>query len=310
MKDVDGIGAAALVVAATGAGFVLTDYETLLGDLEKVPQGISEFVLCDLGTDDSNRERFVEKMANLAKRCRVTYVDHHYLPEETKRALKKSGVALVHDAEECASMLCYQTFKDSLPKEALNIALYGAVTDYMDSSPMAKRLMEKTDRQYILAEATLLAHAVGRMGDKDGFPETVARELSRMKKPHEIDNVGELALLQLRETTRIAEVVRRKGKKMGNLAYMKTTEYSTGNVAKLLIGAFDVPVAASFKEKQKGWCEVSLRGTSECTIHLGKTIGKIALEMGGSGGGHKLAAGCHIPAAKVQRVLRELNAVL
>ena len=307
VKDVDGIGAAALVVAAKRALFLLTDYETLLRDLDRVPKGTTEFVLCDLGTDDSNRDAFVEKMAALASRCRVTYVDHHYLPEATKRALARSGVTIVHDAEECASMLCYKTFRDSLPKESLDIALYGAVTDYMDSSPLAKRLMEKTDRQFILAEATLLSHAIGRMGDKEGFPEMVARELSRMKKPHEIDRVGELALLQLREATRISEEVKRRGRRMGNLAYMRTTEYSTGNVAKLLIGAFDVPVAASFKEKQKGWCEVSLRGTSECKVHLGKTIGRIALQLGGSGGGHKVAAGCHIPAARVQSMLRALS---
>jgi single-stranded-DNA-specific exonuclease len=307
VKDVDGIGAAALVIAARRADFVLTDYENLIEELDRVPKNIGELVLCDLGTDDSTRQRFIEKMVGLASRCKVTYIDHHFLPEAAKKKLTGGGVRLVHDGKECASMLTYLTFKDSLPEGVRNIALFGAVTDYMDSSETCKKMMEKTDRQYILVESTLLALAVARMGDREGFPQMVARELAKMKQPHEIDNVAELALEQLKEVGLMARQVRSRGRKIGRLAYMKTNQYSTGNVAKLLIAAFDVPVGASFKEKQKGWCEVSLRGTSECRAHLGKTIGRLALKVGGSGGGHKLAAGCHIPSGKVDQVLRELS---
>lgn len=307
MKDVDGVGAAALVVAAKGASYHLTDYDLLINDLEKVPLGVSEFVLCDIGSDDSSRDSLMRKLVNLATRCKVTYIDHHYIPSSAKEALVRGGVNLVHDTGECASMLCYATFRDSLPMEASSIALYGAVTDYQDSSPMGRRLMEKTDRQFILAEATLLSLALGRMGGQRGFPEKIVRELSRMKKPHEIEDVPRLALEQLRVETRVSQVVRRNGRKEGRLAYMKTSQYSTGNVAKLLIGAFDVPVGVSFKEKQRGWYEVSLRCTSDCRIHLGRTIGKIALSLGGHGGGHRVAAGCRIPTAKVQPLLSELE---
>ena len=307
MKDIDGIGAVSLVVAATGADFLLSDYETLIDDLDRVPRDTSSLIICDLGTDDSTRGEFIEKLAEFASRgCSVTYIDHHYMPARAKKMISKGGIRLVHDARECASMLTYVTFRDSLPSDAMKIALYGAVTDYMDTSPMGRRLMEKTDRHFILAESMLLSHAIARVDSESGFRRTVVKELSAMRLPHEIKRVADLALAQLRAETALAKEVKRIGRKEGRLAVVKTTENSTGNVAKLLIGAFDVPLGVSYRDKEDGWCEVSLRSTSELKIHLGKSISQIALRLGGNGGGHMKAAGCRVPRSKVKEMLREL----
>ena len=77
-------------------------------------------------------------------------------------------------------------------------------------------------------------------------------------------------------------------------------------MSKVLLGAFDVRVGVALKEKQEGWYEVSLRSTSECRVHLGKAIGKIAARLGGSGGGHRKAAGCRIPASGMEEMLDAL----
>ena len=76
---------------------------------------------------------------------------------------------------------------------------------------------------------------------------------------------------------------------------MRTEESATGNVAKLLLGAFGVSLGVAYKEKPGGLAEFSLRSTSESKIHLGKEIGVIAQAHGGSGGGHEKAAGCSVP---------------
>jgi len=307
VKDVDGLGSAALVVAATGAAVLLSDYDDLLENLARVPPGTEEFVLCDLGADNANLEHFLRAVKSISKGARVTYIDHHYMAPTTKRRLKKSGIRLVHDEGECSSMLAYLTFKESLPEGARLVALCGAVTDYMDDSPAARKLMEQADRQFVLLEATMLAYALGRKGAQDGFPEMVVSELSKMKRPHEIAGVPRLAVGQLVEVARLGEHVKEQGKKMGRLAYMITTQHSTGNVAKLLVGAFEVPVGVALKEKQAGWYEVSLRSTSECRVHLGRTIDKIASRLGGNGGGHRKAAGCRVPVSRVDEMLAELS---
>jgi RecJ-like exonuclease len=212
----------------------------------------------------------------------------------------------VHDTSECASILTYLTFRKVLPERARLIALCGAVTDYMDDAPVAKKLMEQGDRQFVLYEASMLSFALGGMEAKEGFPELVVEELSKMKHPHEIPGVPQAAMEELEKVSRLGDQVKAQGKKKGRLAYMVTTQYSTGQIAKLLIGAFEVPVGVAMKEKQQGWYEVSLRSTSEGRVHLGRTIAKISARLGGSGGGHRKAAGCRVPVSKVKEMLGAL----
>ena len=307
VKDVDGVGAAALVKAATGAEVVLSDYVTLMEDLRTVPKDADAFVLCDLGSDNSNVDEFVSSMGSIAAHAKVTYIDHHLMSKQTERGLKRAGVRVVHDEAECAAMLAYLTFRGTLPPKAKTIALLGAVTDYMDDSPRAKEMMEQADRQFVLLEATMLAYAMARKAGRGGFPDMLVEELSKMKHPHEIPGVPELAVEQLSVMVALEEVVRRKGKRMGGLAYMVTTQRSTGNVAKLLVGGFGVRVGVALKEQERGWYEVSLRCTSDCKVHLGKAIGKIASGLGGSGGGHRKAAGCRIPTGRMKDMLNALS---
>lgn len=306
-KDVDGLGAAAITVAATGAEVMLSDYDDLIENLHKVPDGAEHLVICDLGTDNADLEDFMGELKRILKGGKVTYVDHHFMSEGTKRRLRKAGVKLVHDTKDCSSMLAYITFKDSLPEGAKLVALCGAVTDYLDDSRRAKKMMEQADRQFVLLEASMLSYALGAKAKDPGFPEVVVSELAAMKPPHEIAGVPAAAVEQLDEVAELGARVKSEGKKLGRLAYMETTQYSTGNVAKLLIGAFGVPVGVSYKQKQPGWFEVSLRGTSESKVHLGRAVSKISAVLGGSGGGHRKAAGCRVPVSAMDELLAKLS---
>ena len=305
-KDVDGLGSCSLAVAATGGKVILSDYDDLVDNLKLVPDDADRLVISDLGADSANFPLYLEQIKRIAKHAEVTHIDHHYMSQDAKRRVRKAGVHLVHDTSECASILTYKTFEKALPERARLIALCGAVTDYMDDAPIAKKLMEQGDRQFVLLEATMLAYALGGMEGEEGFPERVVVELSEMKHPHEIKGVPEAALAELERMARLGEFVKAEGRKKGRVAYMVTTQYSTGNVAKLLIGAFGVPVGVAMKQKQEGWYEVSLRSTSEARVHLGRTIAKISERLGGSGGGHRKAAGCRVPVAGVDEMIRAL----
>jgi RecJ-like exonuclease len=306
-KDVDGLGSGSIAVAATGGEIILSDYDDLLENLRKIPDDADRLVITDIGADSADFPEYLKEMKRIAKHAEVIHIDHHYMSAQRKRQARKAGVHLVHDTSECASILAYRTFKDRLPEQARLIALCGAVTDYMDDAPYAKKLMEQGDRQFVLLEASMLSFALGGMEGKEGFPEMVVRELAKMRHPHEIPGVPEAAVVELQRVAKLGEVVKAEGKKMGKLAYMVTTQYSTGQVAKLLIGAFGVPVGVAMKQKQEGWYEVSLRSTSETKAHLGQTIAKIAARLGGSGGGHKKAAGCRIPSSKLDEMLSALS---
>jgi single-stranded DNA-specific DHH superfamily exonuclease len=310
VEDVDGLSSAALVTAATGAEVVLTDYADLMRNLGRVPKDARKVVICDLGADSAESGAFVEKLVNLSRRAEVTYLDHHFLARRAEVELARSGVDLVHDVGECASILTYQKFESSLPEGAKKVALLGAVTDGMDDRPRAARLMEQGDRQFVLFEASLLSHALSFVGGKMGFRRVVVRELARMKQPHEVEGVARYALKQLAAEQELSERIRQLGHRMGNLAYVETNQYSGLMVANLLKGAFGVHVGVAMKAGRGGWREITLSGTSECAVHLGKTIGRIAAKLGGSGGGHELASGCRIPDGRQKEMLAELAACL
>ena len=310
VKDADGLCSAALVIAARGGTFRLTDYDDLIGALDCIPSEADELVLCDLGTDPSRFPQFKVKIQQLAKRVKVTYIDHHYLSDEMKAELTGLGISMVHDVGECASMLTYSTFKDALPVRSSYLALFGAVTDYLDSSPLAGRMMERFDRQFVLLESTLLSYAIANQGRYEKYLEMLVQALSRMELPHNIEGVSGYALEQAETVRRLEGEAGKKGVVLGKLAYMETEQSSTGNVAKLLLGAFDVLVGVSFRAKQDGKCEMSLRCTSDCGVHLGQTISEIAGRHGGNGGGHAKAAGCTVPAGEAIPVLGELESRL
>jgi RecJ-like exonuclease len=207
-------------------------------------------------------------------------------------------------------MLTYVTYRSGLPEGGRLLALYGAVTDYMDGSADATQMMETFDRQFVLLECTMLAYALAKNGRDYAYAEMLVKELALMKAPHSIDEVGKDALEQAEVVRKLADEVKSKGTRMGKLAYMKTAESATGNVAKLLLGAFGVAVGVAYKEKAGGVAELSLRSTSESGIHLGKEIGIIAQKHGGSGGGHEKAAGCSVPSSEVQGLLADLESRL
>src|SRR5579862_9016649 len=105
-------------------------------------------------------------------------------------------------------MLTYLTYKDELPDGARLLALYGAVTDYMDTSANASQMMETFDRQFVLLECTMLAYALAKNGRDYAYPEMLVRELAGMKAPHAIDDVGQAALEQAEVVRRLADDVR------------------------------------------------------------------------------------------------------
>ncbi len=307
VKDIDGLSSAALVRAATGCDFLLVDYDSLFAALDNLPAGLGELYICDLGTDQSRFSAFAQRLEDLSEKVLVTYIDHHYLAPEDRAGLKRLPIELVHSERDCAGMLTYLHFKDSLPPEAAMVALYAAVTDYLDDSRNAKAIMETYDRHMIMLESSLLSYALAKNGKDPAYPRTLVTKLSEMRLPHQVPGVVEEAVAQADVVARLIKKVKTEGKILENVAYFETKQTSTGLVAKLLLGAFAAPVGVAYKRKAPDRVEMSLRCTSKCKVHLGKTIGAIAAKHGGNGGGHARAAGCTVPASEALKVIRELD---
>lgn len=302
-KDVDGLASAAIVKMATDAEVGLVNYGDLIENL-KVVKDTDQVYICDLGLNETLREPFLNEVERIKRFAAVTYIDHHPLEPEWRKKLVDVGIELEHSLDECTAVLAYMKFRSIVKRRASVLAAYGAITDFMDDRLVAKKIISRHDRQFVLLESTLLSYALVGAGDDKAFRGRVVEELSALKFPHEIEGVVEYSRRGLEATAHLMSEVAEKGVKGDWTAHMEAKEGSTGTVANLLIGAFDVPVGVAYRYiRDEDIYEVSLRESYDGEFDLGKIVSMVTRIIGGSGGGHKKACGARIPSALLKEFL-------
>jgi len=310
-EDADGISSAALIRQAFGGDTVLVDYPGQMETLEKIASDdkLKTLFICDLGLSKKNQDEFVQILANLGKRhVSVTYIDHHDIDSKIFKQLEKIGVKMIHDVNECTSVLVYTKFKSKLNEHASFVAACAAITDYMEDRPKGSKLLQMFDRQFALVSATVLTYnIVGHQKDPD-YLLYLVEELSESKYPHEIPNTYEFAKIQVEKLAQIMGKVKKGVKTMKNLGYMELADSGASGAVNFVLGFSGKDVGVAFKERvDHGIYAVSVRGSKDCKLHLGKIVNTLATDLGGSGGGHDKACGAVIPKSKIKTFLKEFN---
>ena len=313
-EDADGISSAALIKQAFGGETILTDYPGMMDDMEplRIDEKLKELYICDLGLNKKNESDFVELLTQLRKRSvKIAYIDHHDLDKKIINQLKKIKVTVVHDTNECASVQVYDTYKKKLNDHAPFIAACAAITDYMEDRPIGSKLLQIFDRQFALISATVMTYnIVGHQKEPD-YLLYLVDELSESKYPHEIPNSFEFAQLQVEKLASIIAKVKEKMKLKKNLGYMEITDSGASGAVNFVLGLSGKDVGVAYKERiDYGVYAVSVRGSKQCKIHLGRLINKITNDIGGSGGGHDKACGASIPKDKITKFINTLNTSL
>jgi len=313
-EDADGISSAALIKQAFGGDTILVDYPGMIDVLESLRNDgkLKKLFICDLGLNKQTNDYFVDLLTELRKKqISVTYVDHHDIDPKVITKLKKIKVKLIHNTSECTSVLVYDTFKKKLSEHSTFVAACGAITDYMESKPIASKLLQMYDRQFALVNATVLTYnIVGHQKDPD-YLLYLVDELSESKFLHDIPNTYEFAQIQVGKLAGIMSKVRKSMKISKNLAYMEMLDSGASGAVNFVLGFSGKDVGIAYKERvDKGIYAVSVRGSSSCKTHLGRLVSSIAGKVGGSGGGHDKACGAVIPKDKMKKFLREMNSRL
>jgi len=310
-EDADGISSAALIRQAFGCDTVLVDYPGQMETLEKIASDdkLKTLFICDLGLSKKNQDEFVQILTKLRKRhVSITYIDHHPIDSKIRKQLEKISVKMIHDVNECTSVLAYTKFKSKLNEHAIFVAVCAAITDYMDDRPIGSKLLQMFDRQFALISATVLTYnIVGHQKDPD-YLLYLVEELSESKYPHEIPNTYEFAEIQVEKLAHIMTKVKKGMKPMTNLAYMELSDSGASGAVNFVLGFSGKDVGVAFKERvDHGIYAVSIRGSKDCKLHLGKIVNTLATDLGGSGGGHNKACGAVIPKSKMMTFLKEFN---
>ena len=310
-EDADGISSAALIKQAFGGSSILVDYPGMMHSMEPLrdDKKLKELYICDLGLNKKNESEFVELLTTLRKRSvKVTYIDHHDLDKKIISKLEKSKVKVIHDINECTTVQVYNAFKKKLNDHAAFVAACAAITDYMEDRPLGSKLLQIFDRQFALISATVLTYnIVGHQNDPD-YLLYLVDELSESKYPHQIPNSYEFAQLQVEKLASVISKVKKSMKVIKNLGHMEILDSGASGAVNFVLGLSGKDVGVAYKERvDYGIYAVSVRGSKNCKVHLGKIVNKLATEVGGSGGGHDKACGASIPKANIKKFIKNLN---
>ena len=313
-EDADGIGAASLIRQAFGGETRLVDYPGLMNELEmlKNNDSLKLLYICDLGLSKTNQDQFVELLATLRKkRVSVTYIDHHDLDEKIKKKITALKVKLIHNINECTTVQVHDAFKSKLNDHSAFLAACSAITDYMEDRPLGSKLLQKFDRQFALLEATVLTFTITSHQKDNEYLLYLVDELNESKYPHDIPNSFEYARMQAEKISGVIQKVKDNMKMMKNLSYMEVTDSGASMVVNFVLGMSGKDVGVSYKLREDhGIYAVSIRGSRNCKLHLGKIVNPLATELGGSGGGHDKACGAVIPKDKILVFLKKFNSKL
>ena len=289
-EDCDGISSAALIRQAFGGDSILVDYPGQMEALNQVvlDKKLKSLFICDLGLSEKTQDEFIDILSRLRKNnVSVTYIDHHDIDPNVIIALEKIKVKVIHDINECTTVQVYHAYKSKLNDHASFVATCAAITDYMEDRPIGSKLLQIYDRQFALISATVMTYnIVGHQREPD-YLQYLVEELADSKFPHDIPNTYEFAQIQVEKLSQIIAKVKKGMKLMSNLGYMEILDSGASGAVNFVMGLSGKDVGVAYKERiDHGIYAVSVRGSKDCKVHLGRIVNRLATSLGGSGGGH------------------------
>ena len=310
-EDCVGISSAALIRQAFGGDAILVDYPGQMEALNQVvlDEKLKSLFICDLGLSKKTQDEFIDLMARLRKnKVAITYIDHHDIDPTVVTALEKLKVKVIHDINECTTVQVYNAYKSKLNDHASFVATCAAITDYMEDRPLGSKLLQIYDRQFALISATVMTYnIVGHQREPD-YLQYLVEELADSKFPHDIPNTYEFAQIQVEKLSQMIAKVKKGMKTMTNLGYMEILDSGASGAVNFVMGLSGKDVGVAYKERvDHGIYAVSVRGSKNCKVHLGKIVNLLATSLGGSGGGHDKACGAVVPKPKIKKFITELN---
>ena len=271
---------------------------------------LKRLFICDLGLSKKTQGKFVHIVKEIIfKGIKVTYFDHHDISAEVKKELKESGVTLIHSVEECTSVQIYNKFKNKLNSHAAFFAASAALTDYLETRPLASTIVSRYDRQFLMLEATALSYMISSNQHNEDFLLKAVDTMADMKYPHEIEGGFDIAEQYAKKVAEGVRAVQGSIVTKKNVAYTQSvSDLSASVIVNFVLGISEKPVAMVYRLKEDiGSYIISIRASNTCPVHLGRIVNEVASNMGGSGGGHEKACGAVVPKDKLEEFIDAID---
>lgn len=304
--DGDGLCAGALTLAAyPHANLFFTHPYGLLEDLENAKEG-DNVIICDVALPEPKLSALLEAFSEFNKCGEITYIDHHPLPKGLTKKVFPGKI--LHNIHCSTSELAYKFLGEKLSRLLNRVAIFGAVADYMDNTPLIRRFLCNWDKRTIYFEVGVLIQGIEGMRRDYNFKRSIVYHLAAGNLPSAKTKLVDAAV---ENTIREENIVRSLNEHVtvkGEVAYTIDVPFSLGKTA-IYARALTNKTVGVAGEKRGEVIDMSLR-TCRKDIDLNRILRYIALKFGGSGGGHPLAAGARIPEKHFLDFIEELNVML
>jgi len=304
--DGDGLCAGALALAANpDAQVFFTHPYGLLDDLEQV-KAQDAVIICDIALSESHLPKILDRFKSIAEDGDLLYIDHHPLPESLLEPYFPGRIC--HRLGSSTSELAYSVFQDCLSPLLSRVAIYGAISDYLDSTPLIDRLLRKWDKRTVYFETGILIQGLDGLKREHDFKRNMILNLAKNIPPSFHSILVDLAIQNTHREEVVFRELKEHIKTRGKLAYVLNIPFSLGKTA-IYTKALAETMVGIAGEKRRNFIDMSLR-TSEKDVDLNRMLRQIVPKHGGSGGGHPAAAGARIPEEKFSDFIEDLDKAL
>jgi len=137
----DGIVSAAISLAALGneAKVFFTHPAGLYEDMLHNVRCENKVVIVDIALNEAHLKEL--HISSKSKRgVDIVYIDHH--PEPLGIKLNEFPMTTIHNLNSSSSELTFRYFENKLDEDVSRVAIYEAISDYLDVTPWVKRALK------------------------------------------------------------------------------------------------------------------------------------------------------------------------
>jgi single-stranded-DNA-specific exonuclease len=301
--DTDGLCSGALALSRyRDARVIFTSPMEVIEDLGH-SRDYDRVIICDIAIDISIASALKAVVDHIASKKEVVYIDHHPLPHGF------SAPWLVHNTDACGSLLTFQHFRKELNPNMSRVAMYGAIGDYRDTTPIAREIVKRWDRRSLYYEGGTLSQAIELERRGYNGKHMIVEELAKNVLPSEIDGLAHKAVEVSRLEERLRDRVEQTVQQMSHFAYVIDPEgfISKAAIYARIYGNRPVGLCAEYDEKRRVY-DLSVR--TDTDVDLNVVLNEAATRFGGHGGGHPQAGGGRIPEHNLKKFLSYLDDLL
>ncbi len=298
--DCDGLCSGALALSIyRDARVTFSNPISLLSDLKHASE-YDRIIVTDIAVDIGMSTAVKKALESLSDGRELVYIDHHPLSPGF------SGPWLVHDTNACGSLLAFYHFRRTMDIDLSRVAMYGAIGDYRDNTPMAGELVRRWDKRSLYYQAGTLSQGIEVARRNYDYKRLIIERLSKNVLPSEIDDLSRKAIAASRLEEGLRERVEKTVEQLRNIAYVINPDgfISKAAIYARIYGDRPVGICAEYRENKHVF-DLSVRSTSD--IDMNVLLNDSAIKFGGHGGGHPMAGGGRIPAGSLKKFLADFD---